>query len=145
MSQFDKLLYPAVFHQESDGQFSVLFPDLDGCFANGDTFEDAYFNAQNMLAIYARYSDETLPVASSMTAIQLQHSNAQVVLIGADPNLITGKPKESIKKNLTLPKWLNDLAVKYEVNFSQVLKDALIQHLLQEDTLSVIDRKMLKY
>jgi hypothetical protein len=35
----------------------------------------------------------------------------------------------AIKKTLTIPKWLNDLAEKNRVNFSHILQDALINYL----------------
>ena len=49
----------------------------------------------------------------------------------------------SVKKTLTIPEWLNKLAEKYQVNFSQVLKNALISYLLNLDSISLYDRKML--
>jgi hypothetical protein len=35
----------------------------------------------------------------------------------------------AIKKTLTIPKWLNDLAEENRVNFSHILQDALMNHL----------------
>ena len=36
---------------------------------------------------------------------------------------------KAIKKTLTIPAWLNELAVKENVNFSQTLQNALIEQL----------------
>jgi hypothetical protein len=36
---------------------------------------------------------------------------------------------KAIKKTLTIPKWLNDIAEKNKVNFSQVLQSALKEYL----------------
>ncbi len=36
---------------------------------------------------------------------------------------------KSIKKTLTIPKWLNDIAEKNKVNFSQILQTALKDYL----------------
>ena len=36
----NKVFYPAVFHPEEVG-FSVSVPDIDGCFSEGDTMEEA--------------------------------------------------------------------------------------------------------
>ena len=33
----------------------------------------------------------------------------------------------AVKKTLTIPEWLNEAAVSMNINFSQVLQDALIQ------------------
>ena len=35
----------------------------------------------------------------------------------------------SVKKTLTVPKWLDELAIQNNVNFSHVLQDALKDHL----------------
>lgn len=34
---------------------------------------------------------------------------------------------KAIKKTLTIPEWLNEAAIAQNINFSQVLQDALIQ------------------
>lgn len=47
----NKHFYPAVFHEE-DGGFWVEFPDLPGCFTQGDTFEEAYAMAIEALELY---------------------------------------------------------------------------------------------
>lgn len=34
---------------------------------------------------------------------------------------------KAVKKILTIPQWLNDAAIRMDINFSQVLQEALIQ------------------
>ena len=41
-----KFAYPAVFTQENDGKYKVVFPDLEGCAAEGDTLEEAIEKAK---------------------------------------------------------------------------------------------------
>src|SRR5699024_5108040 len=36
---------------------------------------------------------------------------------------------QAVKKTLTIPQWLNKEAMKHDVNFSQILQDALKDHL----------------
>ena len=38
---------------------------------------------------------------------------------------------KAVKKTLSIPEWLNDLAVKEDVNFSQILQEALIDRLVK--------------
>ena len=33
----------------------------------------------------------------------------------------------AVKKTLTIPQWLNDIAIRQDVNFSQVLQEALME------------------
>jgi hypothetical protein len=35
----------------------------------------------------------------------------------------------AVKKTLTIPKWLNDLAERHHVNYSHLLQEALKRHL----------------
>ena len=41
-----KFAYPAVFTQEKDGTYKAVFPDLEGCAAEGDTLEEAVERAK---------------------------------------------------------------------------------------------------
>ena len=36
-----KFIYPAVFHEEKDGKYKGYFPDLECCYAEGDTLDEA--------------------------------------------------------------------------------------------------------
>lgn len=50
-----KYAYPAIFTPEVEGGifrgYSVRFPDLEGCFTQGDTLAEALLNAQEALAL----------------------------------------------------------------------------------------------
>lgn len=39
------------------------------------------------------------------------------------------RDEKSVKKTLTLPKWLNDLAVEHNINFSKTLQETLRKEL----------------
>ena len=41
-----KFAYPAVFTQEKDGTYKVVYPDLEGSSAEGDTLEEAVERAK---------------------------------------------------------------------------------------------------
>ena len=36
-----KFIYPAVFKKTEDGRYKGTFPDLEGCFGEGDTLDEA--------------------------------------------------------------------------------------------------------
>lgn len=40
-----KFVYPAVFHRTEQGVYQGYFPDLECCYAQGDTLEEAVDNA----------------------------------------------------------------------------------------------------
>jgi predicted RNase H-like HicB family nuclease len=127
----DRYIYPAVFHYADDG-ISVEFPDLPGCLTCGDTTEEALLMAKEALELHL-YSLEqdsgAIPAPSELTNIELK-SNEQLILIDIFmPAVRNEQENRAIKKTLTLPKWLNDVAEKQNVNFSQILQSGLKQHL----------------
>ena len=40
-----KFIYPAVFHKTEEGRYKGYFPDLECCYAEGDTLDEAVENA----------------------------------------------------------------------------------------------------
>lgn len=122
-------VYPAVFHPEETG-FSVFFPDLKGCQSQGDTIEEATLMAQEALGAYLEClleDNKPLPSPSLPKSLTIT-SEEFVAMISVDilkfKNQASGK---AVKKTLTIPAWLNEEAEKYHINFSSVLKEALIE------------------
>ena len=126
-----KYVYPAVFTEEEQG-YSIVFPDLDGCYTCGDSLEDGLEMARDVLALvlYGYEKDKRIiPIPSERTAIPLmekQFVNYVVCDTMAYRKMYNGK---AVKKTLTLPAWLNEEAVAIGINFSQVLQEALLQKL----------------
>ena len=122
--------YPAVFTTEDIG-FSVRFPDFPGCFTEGDTIEETYKMATSAIGLYAQNEDGNFdfPKASAPSDIELGKDEF-VVLIEFDlVEYLKNTGKKSVKKTLTIPSWLNNLAEQNNVNFSNVLQNALKEYL----------------
>ena len=124
-----KLFYPAVFTPEDEGGYSVAFPDLDGCFTQGETIEDAYkmaFDALGLAIDFLESEKRTIPSPSTPNEIKL-NENEFVVIIEFDMLEYQKKHNsKSVKKTLTIPQWLNEEAMAKNINFSQVLQEALL-------------------
>ena len=127
----DKYIYPAVFSFDDDG-ISVEFPDLPGCLTCGNNEDDALKMAKDALGLhlYGMERDhDVVPSPSSLNDIKTE-SNQAVILIDVWMTLVRDEiENRAVKKTLTLPKWLNDIAENNKVNFSQVLQSALKDHL----------------
>lgn len=128
-----KISYPAIFHQDNNAYF-VEFPDLQGCLTNGDTVESAYENAKEALGLYLDTDDDTydrvINKPSSIEEIFLKNPNSIVMLVEYDSIEYARKYKtRAVKKTLSIPEWLNDLAIKENINFSSVLQEALLKKL----------------
>lgn len=120
-----KLIYPAIFHTDDDGVW-VEFPDLEGCNSFGDNVADALENAKEAMEGYCitvLEEQHKLPSASDMRKVTAGE-NAFASLVEADLTTHFSKQK-SVKKTLTIPVWLNDMAIERGINFSAVLQDAL--------------------
>lgn len=131
-----KLYYPAIFVDNGDG-FTVEFPDLPGCITEGDTFEEAFEMAEDAACgwILTSIEDgEEVPKPTSIKMIDVVEgfSNYVCLNIGEYARMHS---KRSVKKTLTLPEWLNVLAERQNINFSQELQRALKMRLglLAED------------
>ena len=125
-----RYVYPAVFTPEDNGGYSVLFPDLEGCQSFGDTVAEVLDGAKEALEGYCitlLETGHTLPKASDIKAINTD-GNTFVTLVEAELTTRFTKQK-SVKKTLTIPAWLNDLAVEKGINFSAVLQDGIMAKL----------------
>ena len=121
-----KLIYPGIFYKEGDSYW-VEFPDLIGCQSIGESLHDIFENAKEALATYCVTLLEQGRELSPPTDIYTitTPDNAFISLVEAD--LI--KKSHSVKKTLTIPSWLNEMAEKQHINFSGTLQEALMQKL----------------
>lgn len=123
-----KYVYSAVFTKEDDGKYSVVFNDLEGCYTCGDNLEEAIEMAEDVLALtlygYEKENKE-IPKPTPISEIKVKE-NEFVNYIACD-TLEYRKMYNSkaVKKTLTIPEWLNEEALKSNINFSAVLQDAL--------------------
>ena len=122
-------VYPTLFHEE-DKAFWVEFPDLPGCQSFGDTLSQTMEESQEALSAYiiTLLEDGTpLPDPSDVKTIQVSDSHSFVSLVSC--SLSSDTTMKSVKKTLTIPAWLNDLACMKGINFSKVLQDAVLDKL----------------
>lgn len=123
-----KYVYPAIFEKEDDG-IIVTFPDISGAFADGATNEEAYAAAEDVLNLMLMSrEDDKVPIPPP-TKIEDLHvpANAIATLVHAD-TLAYRKlvDKRAVHKNVSIPNWLNTLATENNINFSNVLQNALM-------------------
>lgn len=129
--------YPACFFKEDNG-YSVIFPDLNDLATCGSTIDEAFAMAVDCLAgyIYTLKKDgEDIPAPSPMSAIHPDDviKDLDVTCSESFVNMVTVDVAEyakkhfekSVKKTLSIPSWLNDMALQNNINFSKVLQDAL--------------------
>ena len=127
----DYYIYPAIFEYEGK-EIIINFPDLEGCNTFGENDEDALYMAKDALGLYIACCEEggeRLPNSTPLKDIKLT-SNQRAVLIEVNmPAFRDAVENTAVKKTLTIPKWLNNIAEKNNINFSGVLQAALKSYL----------------
>ena len=125
----DRLFYPAVFHKAEEGGFWISFPDLPECLTQGDDMQQAYEMAVEALGLSLTTMEEAgeeLPEASSLE--QINTEEGFLVVVEFDMAEYRRKHcSRAVKKTLSIPEWLNEAAMRQNINFSQVLQEALMQ------------------
>ena len=126
-----KLIYPAIFTPYFDeGGYDVIVPDLPDCMASGDTLADAIEDAVNqasgvILSIMEKGGE--VPPASEYSDVELEDPDDFVSLIVLDMGAYSdAHAMKSVRKNITIPAWLNAYGEAHHVNFSRVLQEALL-------------------
>lgn len=122
-----KYIYPAVFEPEGEN-YNVSFPDLPGCLTFGEGYEGALSAAEEALRghLYCLEEDEeTVPEPSNPADVRVS-SGSFVTLVTAWMELVYAEQEnKSVKKTLSIPKWLNDEAEELHLNFSRILQKEL--------------------
>lgn len=124
-----KYIYPAKFILQDNG-YTVDFLDFN-CTTEGDTLEEAIEMAKEGMGFYLEdLSNTDIPQPTlSFNKIKLE-KNEFISLIELDIDEYRKKyDSKAVKKTLTIPNWLNKKAEFYNLNFSQILQNALKKEL----------------
>lgn len=115
-------VYPAIFHPNEDGTFTVTFPDLPGCISEGKTLGNAMYMAQAAISQWVEYltdKKQGIPSASDLKNIKTE-TDEFVNLIRAEV-----RDNHAVKRTVSIPKWMDDRVVEAGLSLSRVLQDAL--------------------
>ncbi len=132
-----KLVYPACFYPNESGGYTVIIPDLMGCVTEGDNFAEAFemaVDAASGWILTSLEDGEDLPKASDLSCIKAdEYENGLVSMIVLDMDSYAEKyGRKAVRKNCTIPAWLNAKAEAANINFSAVLQEALQKKLAIE-------------
>ena len=125
----NRYFYPAVFHTEEGGSYWISFPDFPECLTQGETIEDTYNMASEALGLCIDErlkNHEELPKVSSPIDYTVTGDDFSCLIEFDLERYRRTHNTKSVKKTLSIPEWLNEAAIKQNVNFSQVLQDALM-------------------
>lgn len=115
-------VYPALFHSNDDGSYTIIYPDLPGCISEGKSLGNAMYMAQSALTQWIEYlTDKKLPIPGASNPQEVSTSQGEFVnLIRADV-----KDGRAVKRTVSIPKWMDDQVSESGLSLSRVLQDAL--------------------
>lgn len=124
-----KLVYPAVFRPCQEGVgYTILVPDLPGCVTEGGTLAEAILEAEDAACGWVLDELEdgnTPPAASALEAIPLKEGEL-VNLLVLDMDAYAEKYGEkAVRKNCTIPAWMDTFGEKRNLNYSKLLQGAI--------------------
>lgn len=126
-----KTAYPIVITDIHDG-FVVHIPDFD-VGTQGETLAEAMEMARDAIGLVGTTMEDEgkpLPKPSPLESIGRPDGDTLVTLVDIDFEEYRRKNDlRTVRKNCTLPSWLNYAAEQAGLNFSQVLQNALKQEL----------------
>ena len=133
-----KLAYPT-FIKRDGKDYLVYIPDME-IFTEGRDFCDAIEMARDAIGLkaldyedrkadYPAASDpeKAKALAKAASDEDFDFSEGTMTFVDVDTVAYKNKVRKlSVKKNCTIPAWLNDKAEAQGINFSRVLQEALI-------------------
>lgn len=124
-------MYSAIFTTE-DSQVFAKIPDLQGCVTSGHSLDEAIdliTDAASVWLVSAEEDGDVIPAASAQSDLGIPEG-AVVSLIRVDTIAYrAATDTKAVRKNVSLPAWMANLADKRGINCSQVLQDGLLAKL----------------
>ncbi len=124
----DRYIFPAIISfSEDEGIYDIRFPDISNGFTFAESEDEIMESAKEVLELCLYDLEENGSEIPSPTSFSsLLDKGLSVVLVEVWMPLVRDKfQNKSVKKTLTIPKWLNDAAQEYNINFSQLLQTAI--------------------
>lgn len=135
-----KIMYPVIFTQTKDG-FLIEVPDLE-ILTEGSDIENAIDMARDAISITIvsmQDNNEVIPTPTKFNDIDVakgtfaENGESFVSIVDADIEEYRRKiDMKLVRRNVSLPSWLNHEADVAGINVSRLLQDALIDNLKLE-------------
>lgn len=119
--------YPIILSPDPEGGYYVFIPDFDKA-TQGDDIAEAMEMARDLIGLVGidlEDDGKTIPTPNSVT-YELEKDD---LVTFVDIDFLEYRRKvdnRAVKKNCTIPYWLNVEAEKAGINFSKLLQDAIM-------------------
>lgn len=131
MKYSDNYCYPAVVTFYEDGRTETYFPDLDVYTCN-DNDSNLIGYAKELLTLTMNGLEEDaepIPEPTPLNQLEVGDNEKTILVDVFMPPFRLKNMNKSVKKTLSIPAWMNELAIENDINFSQVLQEGLKREL----------------
>jgi len=119
--------YPVVYALEDDGGYSVRVPDVNAL-SQGDNFQEATVMVQEAVGLMLEDKTE-YPDASQPQDVELEEwenpKTTIVAMVVFDLAEYRRNQSKTVRRNISIPEYLNNIAKKQNINVSKVATEAL--------------------
>jgi predicted RNase H-like HicB family nuclease len=118
-------VFPAIYEKGKSGAYVVTFPDISGCFTQGDDIPDALDLSHKILREYLECLIEMkfdIPAASDLNEVVYDGESTEWFKGYVSVNL---KDSNAVKKTISIPKWMDDIVRKSGISLSRITQDAI--------------------
>ena len=143
-----KVIYPVIFYEEKNGEYSVFVPDLNNVSTCGSTLEETINMVEDLIAgivLDEMEEGNRIPKSSKIENVKYDKLEKELAVenwdyvsrfktyVLVDVSSFAEKwGKELVKKTVNIPKWINTKAESLKINFSKTLEEALLQKIYKE-------------
>lgn len=125
-----KYVYTAVFTPDKKGtKYYARVPDLPGCITTGSSLDDAIEQITDAASIWLVSAEDRGEETIPATPQGKIHNNEDSILSLIRIDTIAYRAEidtRAVRKNVSLPAWMANLADKKAINCSQVLQEGLM-------------------
>lgn len=126
-----KLVYPAIFtpFEDRDG-YTVEIPDLPGCVTEGDNLLEAIDMGVDAASgwILGEIEDgNEFPAPSAVEALNVPKGSFTNLLVLDMAAYAEQYGNKAVRRNITIPAWLDTYVQKNNLSLSKVVQDSLIE------------------
>lgn len=129
MAKFPKrYVYPAILSPCEDRAWEVFFPDLDNCFTAADSLGEALEQARCVLEdclVHREMDKDEIPEPTPLQQIETPDGSLCQLVVAVMAPVRRAWSQRAVKKTLTIPSYLAELAEEHRVNYSALLQRAL--------------------
>ena len=124
-----KTVYPVYIHEDKNAPlpFCVYAPDFDGRIQSVD-FAEALETAEeliNSLAVTYENAGDEVPAPSALKALHVPEGDFVAWIVCDPEDYRCRTDNRMVRKNVSIPAWLNTAAEKSGLSFSAVLQEGL--------------------